>query len=40
MLASFEKLKTLESKGAKIYYGHDPEFWQSLPQFPEAVISG
>ena len=34
-----EKLKELESKGAKIFYGHDPEFWQSLPQFPEPVVS-
>ena len=40
MLASFEKLKALERQGAKIFYGHDPEFWASLPQFPEAVMSG
>lgn len=39
MLLSFQKLKELESKGAKIFYGHDPEFWQSLPQFPEPVVS-
>lgn len=39
MLESFKKLRELESQGARIFYGHDPDFWQALPKFPEPVIA-
>jgi hypothetical protein len=29
MLASLDRLAALEAGGARIFYGHDPEFWQS-----------
>lgn len=37
MLESFKLLKKLELKGATIFYGHDPKFWQALPAFPEPL---
>ena len=27
----------LEKAGAKIFYGHDPEFWAQMPQAPREV---
>lgn len=32
MLASLQTLRTLRDAGARIFYGHDPEFWKSVPQ--------
>lgn len=32
MTEALLRLRTLEARGAKIFYGHDPEFWQTLPQ--------
>lgn len=32
MLASLEKLGQLEQGGARIFFGHDAEFWATLPQ--------
>ena len=32
MLASLDKLAKLEQGGARIFFGHDAEFWASLPQ--------
>jgi len=37
MLASLDRLEALERGGARIVFGHDPEFWQSVPQAPEMV---
>ena len=37
MLASLRKLAELERRGAKIFYGHDPEFWESVPQAPQVL---
>jgi len=34
MLASFHLLRDLRARGATIMYGHDPEFWESVPQAP------
>ena len=31
-------LRKLQRNGARIFYGHDPEFWQQVPQAPRAVI--
>jgi glyoxylase-like metal-dependent hydrolase (beta-lactamase superfamily II) len=32
MLASLDKLEALERGGARIFFGHDPEFWKTVPQ--------
>jgi N-acyl homoserine lactone hydrolase len=37
MLASLDRLEALEKSGARIYFGHDPEFWRCAPQSPAAV---
>lgn len=37
MMASLKKLQELQKRGARIMYGHDPEFWSTVPQAPEAV---
>lgn len=37
MIASLQKLKELQKHGAGIMYGHDPEFWATVPQAPAAV---
>jgi len=38
MLRSLEALRALRARGAQIFYGHDPEFWQTVPQAPAAVL--
>ena len=38
MLVSLERLARLEAGGARIFFGHDPEFWQTVPQAPLALI--
>jgi glyoxylase-like metal-dependent hydrolase (beta-lactamase superfamily II) len=37
MLASLERLRALESAGARLVFGHDPEQWKSVPQAPAAM---
>lgn len=37
MIASLKTLRALEARGARIFYGHDPEFWRDIPQAPLAV---
>ena len=37
MLASLDRLEALEKSGARIFFGHDPEFWRSVPQAPAEV---
>jgi N-acyl homoserine lactone hydrolase len=32
MLAALDKLEALERGGARIFFGHDPDFWQTVPQ--------
>ena len=32
MYASLDKLAALEAGGARIFFGHDPEFWATVPQ--------
>jgi glyoxylase-like metal-dependent hydrolase (beta-lactamase superfamily II) len=34
MLASLDRLEALEQSGALIFFGHDPEFWRTVPQAP------
>lgn len=35
--ASVMKLRALQSEGARIFFGHDPEFWKTLPKAPEFL---
>jgi len=37
MLASLDRLEVLERCGARIFFGHDPEFWQTVPQAPAFI---
>ena len=37
MHASLDRLAQFERARARIFFGHDPEFWQSVPQAPQAV---
>jgi glyoxylase-like metal-dependent hydrolase (beta-lactamase superfamily II) len=37
MLGSLERLRELQAAGAEIFYGHDPEFWATVPQAPVAI---
>ena len=37
MTASLERLRRLEAAGARIFPGHDPDFWATLPQAPHAI---
>lgn len=34
MLRSLDRLEALEKSGATLVFGHDPEFWKSVPQAP------
>jgi N-acyl homoserine lactone hydrolase len=38
MLASIDRLEALERGGARIFFGHDPEFWRDVPQAPALVV--
>ena len=38
MLKSLLLLRELKRKGARIFYGHDPEFWRQVPQAPLVVV--
>jgi N-acyl homoserine lactone hydrolase len=31
-LATLRRLRELRSAGARVFYGHDPEFWSAIPQ--------
>lgn len=33
-----KKLRQLQQQGTEIFYGHDPEFWESVPQAPARVV--
>jgi N-acyl homoserine lactone hydrolase len=37
MLASLDRLAALEKSGARIFFGHDAEFWRSVPQAPAQI---
>lgn len=37
MLKVFQRLRDMQTRGATIMYGHDPEFWRSVPQGPVAL---
>jgi len=37
MFDSLDKLARLEAAGARIFFGHDAEFWKGVPQAPAAI---
>ena len=37
MRASLLRLRALRDAGARIFFGHDPDFWATVPQAPLAV---
>ena len=37
MLDSMLLLRRLQAAGARIFYGHDPEFWKQVPQAPLMI---
>jgi len=38
MLASLDRLAALERGGARVFFGHDPAFWHSVPQAPDPIV--
>jgi glyoxylase-like metal-dependent hydrolase (beta-lactamase superfamily II) len=34
VLAVFQRFREMQDRGARIMYGHDPEFWKTVPQAP------
>jgi glyoxylase-like metal-dependent hydrolase (beta-lactamase superfamily II) len=36
-IESLKMLRRLQASGTEIFYGHDPEFWKSVPQAPARV---
>ena len=37
MLVSLDRLEALEKAGARIIFGHDPDFWRTVPQAPTMM---
>jgi glyoxylase-like metal-dependent hydrolase (beta-lactamase superfamily II) len=33
-LAVFQRFREMQARGARIMYGHDPDFWKTVPQAP------
>jgi len=33
-LAVFQRFRDMQARGANIMYGHDPDFWKTIPQAP------
>ena len=38
MLESLRRIRALQTAGARIFYGHDADFWKTVPQAPAEVI--
>ena len=38
MHAALDRLAALEKGGARIFFGHDPEFWATVPQAPRTIV--
>jgi len=32
MLVSLKRIAAMQAGGARIFFGHDPEFWKTVPQ--------
>ena len=38
MRQSLGVLRALQAAGAQIFFGHDPEFWETVPQAPAGIL--
>ena len=38
MLNSLLLLRKLQRNGARIFFGHDPQFWQGIPHAPDKIV--
>lgn len=38
MIASLQKFRDLQKRGARIFYGHDADHWANVPQAPLEVL--
>jgi glyoxylase-like metal-dependent hydrolase (beta-lactamase superfamily II) len=38
MHAPPDRMAMIEAGGARIFFGHDPEFWRTVPQAPELIV--
>ena len=36
-LAVLRRLRAMQARGARIMFGHDPEFWKTVPQGPQRL---
>jgi hypothetical protein len=36
-MAVFQRLREMQARGSRIMYGHDPDFWKTVPQAPERI---
>lgn len=36
-LQVFRRFREMQSAGARIMFGHDPEFWSTVPQAPARL---
>ena len=36
-LAVLRRFRAMQARGARIMFGHDPEFWKTVPQGPERL---
>jgi len=36
-LAALERFRAMQAAGARIMFGHDPEFWKTVPQGPQRL---
>ena len=37
MIDSLKQIQFLQKNGTRIFFGHDPEFWDSLPKAPAEI---
>lgn len=37
MIRSMLRIRALREAGARVFYGHDPEFWAAVPQAPAEI---
>ena len=37
MREPLQRFQRLQATGTRIFFGHDPEFWSSLPQAPAEI---
>ncbi len=37
MQEALKRLRGLQARGARIFYGHDPDFWRGVPQAPARI---